>query len=226
MAIPLLGHGLVIHSLVADPAKSDRRLQPGDELVEVDGQHIVGLPLSECTAIIKGASNTATFRVRKRSGKTTPPATPTANSSGTGIGEVVVMDASLEREVELADVEKSLVQEENGPSLESLVTDRTQFPASMDVEINKDDGDDKLVRSLEANVSPSRETAPSERKTTPTITDPLCDPKSSHHTGMCMCSVCVYTCMYGNVCVYLHVECSRRQIVWQSTYVTCKCVFV
>ena len=50
----------------ANPAKSDGRLQHGDELVEVDGQSLIGPSFEECLAIIKATPGRATFNVKKR----------------------------------------------------------------------------------------------------------------------------------------------------------------
>ena len=57
---------MIILTITGDPARSDGRIQPGDQLVEVDGRSLVGLPYLEGVAIIKATSNMATFRVRKR----------------------------------------------------------------------------------------------------------------------------------------------------------------
>ena len=57
---------MIILTVPGDPARSDGRIQPGDQLVEVDGRSLVGLPYLEGVAIIKATSNMATFRVRKR----------------------------------------------------------------------------------------------------------------------------------------------------------------
>ena len=98
---------MIIQSLVEGPARSDGRLQPGDE--------------QEGVAII----NTANFKVRKRSGRTTLPVTSPTKCSATRKGEAVAMDTSLERRVELADVGKSVHKEEKQPL---SVTGRIQFP--------------------------------------------------------------------------------------------------
>ena len=63
---PIIGRGMIILTITGDPASSDGREQPGDQLVEVDGRSLVGLPYLEGVAIIKATSNMATFRVRKR----------------------------------------------------------------------------------------------------------------------------------------------------------------
>ena len=63
---------MVLEELIDDPARSDGRIHRGDELVEVDGQSLVGLSYMEGVAMIRGSSKTATFRVRKRSGGTPP----------------------------------------------------------------------------------------------------------------------------------------------------------
>ena len=115
---------MIIQSLVEGPAKSDGRLQPGDELVEVKGRSEVGLSLQEGVAII----NTPTFKVRKRNGKTTFPATSPTKLSAIRKGEAVAMDTSLVRRMKLADVGRCLLKEKKQPL---SVTDRTQFPAVM-----------------------------------------------------------------------------------------------
>ena len=55
-----------------DPAKSDGRIQHGDELVEVDGKSVVGLSYQDGLAIIKGTAEKATFRVKRRNNTEQP----------------------------------------------------------------------------------------------------------------------------------------------------------
>ena len=57
---------MFILTITGDPASSDGRIQPGDQLVEVDGRSLMGLPYLEGVAIIKATSNMAIFRVRTR----------------------------------------------------------------------------------------------------------------------------------------------------------------
>ena len=207
---------MIIHSLAEDPAKSDGRLQPGDELVEVDGRSLVGLPLPEGKAIIKGTSGTATFRVRKRGGVTTPPATSPTSSTAAGIGGVVAMDASHERGAgQRAEVDRSLVKEEKQPALGMDRIQQEQQPQSaaidgslvnrqlvaMDRPIGREaeaadeDGGDvnlpRVVPSLGSSFTP-REIAPSDIEATPTMVDPALNGlntnrrKSSYREGVYM----------------------------------------
>ena len=117
---------MIILTVPGDPAKSDGRIQPGDQLVEVDGRSLVGLPYLEGVAIIKATSNMATFRVRKRKeGRGDMPSREGDTQSLLGRekeqphGQMVSVGTPLEREeprdgsVKSADVGSPLASGEN-----------------------------------------------------------------------------------------------------------------
>ena len=87
---------------------SDGRIQPGDDVVEVDGMKLIGLPYRKSVGIIKATSDKATFRVRRlrRKDDTTQPNTPAE-----GMEVMVTMDTPLGNKRDEAQSSKPLEQE-------------------------------------------------------------------------------------------------------------------
>ena len=149
---------MIILTVPGDPAKSDGRIQPGDQLVEVDGRSLVGLPYLEGVAIIKATSNMATFRVRKRKeGRGDMPSREGDTQSLLGRekeqphGQMVSVGTPLKREepldgsVKSADVGSPLASGEN-------VATPTQ----------------QVTPSLEESTPTQQEAIPTQQKATPT----------------------------------------------------------
>ena len=82
---------------MSDPAKSDGRIQHGDELVEVDGKSVVGLSYQDGLAIIKGTAEKATFRVKRRNNTEQPLVVGAVfAASGASIETPLIRDGAFE----------------------------------------------------------------------------------------------------------------------------------
>ena len=147
---------MIILTVPGDPARSDGRIQPGDQLVEVDGRNLVGLPYLEGVAIIKATSNMATFRVRKRKeGRGDMPSREGDTQSPLGrekeqppmvsVGTPLKREEPLDGSVKSADVGSPLASGEN-------VSTPTQQPTP----------------SLEDSIPTQQEATPTQQKATPT----------------------------------------------------------
>ena len=88
----LTGRGIVVRDITMDPAKSDGRIQPGDELVEVDGMKLIGLPYLKSLSVVMATSDKVTFRVRRRRGEESTSHVTSPDTPAAGMEKTVTMD--------------------------------------------------------------------------------------------------------------------------------------
>ena len=124
--------------MIADPAKSDGRIRPGDELIEVGGRSLVGLSYSDGVAIIKAVSGAATFKVRK------------SKNEGDGPAKSLKTDKKVQQPQIVEDDSRPQVVDEDRSNMVGANEDRPEVvnrPNMVDKDIPEvvDEGRPKLV---------------------------------------------------------------------------------
>ena len=175
---------MIILTVPGDPARSDGRIQPGDQLVEVDGRSLVGLPYLEGVAIIKATSNMATFRVRKRKegrgdmpsregdipsreGDTPPLGREKEQPQMVSVGTPLKREEQRDGSVKSADVGSSLASSEN------VATTTQQVTPSLD----ESTPTQQEATPTQQNATPTQQKAtPTQQEATPSPKDELTMP--------------------------------------------------